>query len=584
VSNSAPVVLLVDDNAELLQALRETSRSRSYQIITTTSPGAALQVLRTQPVAVIVVDEVMPEMSGLELLGIVAKEFPAIGRIVLTGHATLELATRAINEVRVHSFLQKPCKASALRDAIKALLKTPPAEDDQPKTPPNKAARDRDAATGLYTRQALEQLFREQSSAPAGRPDCVIYADIDRLHLINEAHGFEYGDEVIKSFAGLLGSPLLPKSALAARVSGDCFLIALPGCEPRAAKMIASRVRDQAAKVIGGEVSASGKTSEISVSCGVAAVHGTPDGFSRAISAAELACRAAKDRGRNRVELDDANDMSLMVRHRDVLAVGMLREALKNNQFLVYAQKIVALHDTERASGYELLLRLRTGDGSVASYGNYISAAQRYQLLTQVDRWVAERALAMLGPYAMKLQRLDITVSLNVTGQSVGDPDFMRFLTTHLKRSGIPARNLMLELTEQAAVANLRQAGKLLEEFCHTGCRIALDDFGTGSNTLANFKGLPVARVKIDGSFVRDIQTNQRSQATATAIVQLARSIGADTVGEMVETLEAATKLRELGVDFAQGYAFHRPEPLDGVLDQLVKLEERSSRTADLKS
>jgi len=142
----------------------------------------------------------------------------------------------------------------------------------------------------------------------------------------------------------------------------------------------------------------------------------------------------------------------------------------------------------------------------------------------------------------------------------------------------------MLELTEQAAVANLRQAGKLLEEFCHTGCRIALDDFGTGSNTLANFKGLPVARVKIDGSFVRDIQTNQRSQATATAIVQLARSIGADTVGEMVETLEAATKLRELGVDFAQGYAFHRPEPLDGVLDQLVKLEERSSRTADLKS
>ena len=572
-SNSVPVALLVDDNAELLQALRETSRSRSYQIITTTSPGEALQVLRTQPVAVIVVDEVMPEMSGLELLGIVAKEFPAIGRIVLTGHATLELATRAINEVRVHSFLQKPCKASALRDAIKALLKTPPpAEADQPKTPTSEAARDRDSTTGLYTRQALEGLFRERPSAPG--PDCVIYADIDRLHLINEAHGFEYGDEVIKSFAGLLSSPLLPKSALAARVSGDCFLIALPGCEPRAAKMIASRVRDKAAKVIGGKLSASGKASEISVSCGVAAVQGTPDGFSRAISAAELACRAAKDRGRNRVELDDANDMSLVARHRDVLAVGMLREALKSNQFLVYAQKIVPLHDTERPSGYELLLRLKTADGSVASYGNYIGAAQRYQLLTQVDRWVAERALAMLGPYAMKLQRLDITVSLNVTGQSVGDPDFMRFLTTHLKRSGIPARNLMLELTEQAAVANLRQAGKLLEEFCHTGCRIALDDFGTGSNTLANFKGLPVARVKIDGSFVRDIQTNQRSQATATAIVQLARSIGADTVGEMVETLEAATKLRELGVDFAQGYAFHRPEPLDGVLDQLMKIEE----------
>jgi len=569
------VVLLVDDNAKLLQALRETSRSRSYQIITTTSPGAALQVLRTHAVAVIVVDEVMPEMSGLELLGIVVKEFPAIGRIVLTGHATVELTTRAINQVRVHSFLQKPCKASALRTAIKALLKTPPpAEADQLKTPTSEAARDRDAATGLYTRQALERLIREQLSVPAGRPYCVIYADIDRLHLINETHGFEYADEVIKSFAGLLGSPLLPKSALAARVSGDCFLIALPGCAPPAAKMIASRVKDKAAKLIGGMLSGSRKAPEITVSCGVAAARDTPDGFSRAISAAEIACRMAKDRGRNRVEFDDARDMSLVGRHRDVLGVGVLREALENNQFLLYAQKIVALHDTERPSGYELLLRLRMGDGSVASYGNYISAAQRYQLLTQVDRWVVEHALAMLGPYAMRLHRLDISVSLNVTGQSVGDPDFMRFLTTHLKRSGIPARNLMLELTEQAAVANLRQAGKLLEEFCHTGYRIALDDFGTGSNTLSNFKGLPVARVKIDGSFVRDIQTNRRSQATATAIVQLAKSIGADTVGEMVETLEAATKLRELGVDFAQGYAFHRPEPLDGVLDQLMKIEE----------
>src|SRR5246127_1013915 len=221
----------------MLQALRETVRSRSYQIITTTSPREALQVLRTHPVAVIVVDEVMPEMSGLELLGIVAEEFPAIGRIVLTGHATFELATRAINQVQVHGFLQKPCKASALRAAIKALLKTPrPAEADQPKTPTSEAGRDRDAATGLYTRQALERLFREQSSASAAQPYCVIYADIDRLHLINETHGFECGDEVIKSFAGLLGSPLLPKSAFAARVSGDCFLIALRGCEPRAAK------------------------------------------------------------------------------------------------------------------------------------------------------------------------------------------------------------------------------------------------------------------------------------------------------------------------------------------------------------
>src|SRR4029077_10493266 len=167
VAGTVPVVLLVDDDAKLLQALRETAGSRSYQIITTTSPSAALQVLRTHPVAVIVVDEVMPEMSGLQLLAVVVKQYPTIGRVVLTGHATVELATRAINEARVHSFLQKPCKASVLRNAIKELLKTrPPGKPDQSTATTSEEVRDRDAATGLYTRQALERLFREQSSTP----------------------------------------------------------------------------------------------------------------------------------------------------------------------------------------------------------------------------------------------------------------------------------------------------------------------------------------------------------------------------------------------------------------------------------
>lgn len=368
---------------------------------------------------------------------------------------------------------------------------------------------------------------------------------------------------------------MLPKSALVARLSGDCFLIALPGCEPQVAKMIASRVKDTAAKTISGISGASGKGSEISVSCGVAAVRDTPDGFLKAISAAEIACRAAKDRGRNRVEWDDANDASLMRRHGDVLAVGMLREALKNGQFLLYAQKIVSLRDPERPCSYEVLTRLRTADGRIASLGEYILAAQQYQLLIPIDRWIAERALAMLGPYAMRLHRLDITISLNVTDQSVADPDFMQFLTTHLKRSGVPPRSLMLELTEQAAVADLTRAGELLKEFCRGGCGIALDDFGTGSNTLSSFKDLSVARVKIDGSFVRDIHTSRRSEATVKAIIQVAKSIGADTVGELVETPEIANELRELGVDYAQGYAFHRPEPLEGVLEQLMKIEER---------
>jgi diguanylate cyclase (GGDEF)-like protein len=538
----------------------------------------------------------MPEMSGMELLRIMTREFAAVGRIMLTGNATVELATRAINEGHVHSFLQKPCKPAALRGAIKEFLKTTSpapaglaaaastnrvADDpvrstktDRPNSTASEAAGDRDSATGLYTRQALERVFRQQPPVAAGRPGCVIYADIDRFHLINEAHGFEYGDEVIKSFASLLGSPLLPKSAVAARAAGDCFLIALPGCEPRAAQLIASQLKDTAGKMIVGAPGASGTAPEISVSCGIAALEDGADAFSKAISAAEMACRAAKDRGRNRVELHDLNDASLIGRHSDVIAIGVLREALKKGQSLLYAQKIVSLSHPERPCGYELLTRLRTPDGDITSIGQYIRAAQRYQFLTEIDRSIAELAFAMLEPYAVRLHRLDITMSLNVTGQSVGDAEFVQFLATKLQQSGIPPRCLMLELTEQAAVANLARAGELLRELCRSGCRIALDDFGSGSNTLTSFKGLPVARIKIDGSFVRDIQTSPRSQATVTAIVQLAKSIGADTVGEWVETVEIATKLRELGVDYGQGYAFGRPEPLEDVLDQLMKVEE----------
>jgi diguanylate cyclase (GGDEF)-like protein len=592
-----PTVLFVDDDPRVLQALRETARSRQYRIITTSSAQAALRVLRANPIALIVTDEVMPEMSGLELLRIVTKEFPAVGRIMLTGNATVELATRAINEGRVCSFLQKPCKPAVLRGAIKEFLETTspapaglaaastnraggnpgrPTKTDQSNSTASEATGDRDLATGLYTRQALERVFREQPPLPAGRSCCVIYADIDRFHLINEAHGFAYGDEIIKSFAALLGSPLLPKSALSARAAGDCFLIALPGCEPRAAQLIASQLKDTAGKMTVATPGASGTAPEISLSCGIAVLADGADAFSKAISAAEMACRAAKDRGRNRVELDDPNDASLVGRHSDVIAVGMLREAIKKGQSLLYAQKIVSLSHPERPCGYELLTRLRTPDGDITSIGEYLRAAQRYQLLTQLDRSIAELALAMLEPHAERLHRLGITMSLNVTGQSVGDSEFVQFLATKLKQSGMLSRCLMLELTEQAAVANLARAGELLRELCRSGCRIALDDFGSGSNTLTSFKGLPVARIKIDGSFVRDIQTSQRSQATVTAIVQLAKSIGADTVGEWVETAEIATKLRELGVDYGQGYAFGRPEPLEDVLDQLMKVEEPS--------
>jgi EAL domain-containing protein (putative c-di-GMP-specific phosphodiesterase class I) len=300
-----------------------------------------------------------------------------------------------------------------------------------------------------------------------------------------------------------------------------------------------------------------------------------PQGLARALAAAEQACKSAKKKGRNRVELYACEDDSMMRRHDDVVAVGQLRAAFKNDRLLLYAQKIVPLQNPSLPGGYEILLRLRGPDDSIVAPGALINAAQRYQLLPTVDRWVVERALQMLTPYRSLLKSRGMSISINVSGQSIGDEDFIRRFTEQLKAANLPLGSITVEITEQAAVTNLARANDMIKKLKTMGCRLALDDFGTGANSLTNLKSLDIARVKIDGSFVRDIVTEQRSQVTVRAIVELAKGFAIDTVAEFVENKAIADAVRKLGVDYAQGYAFGKPEPLKEVLEKLSSEESR---------
>jgi len=313
----------------------------------------------------------------------------------------------------------------------------------------------------------------------------------------------------------------------------------------------------------------------VSISCGVAALVAMPQGLARALAAAELACKSAKKHGRNRVEQYACEDESMMRRHEDVVAVGQLRCAIKSDRLLLYAQRIVPLQKRELPESYEILLRLRGPDESIIAPGALITAAQRYQLLPAVDRWVGERALQMLTPYRGMLRSRGISVSINLSGQSIGDEAFIARFTDQLRAANLPRGSIFVEITEQAAVTNLARANDMVQRLNAMGCRLALDDFGTGTNSLTNLKSLDVARVKIDGSFVRDILTSQRSRATVRAVVELARGFGIDTVAEFVETKEVAKAVRELGVDYAQGYAFSIPEPLQDVLERLNRDESK---------
>ena len=428
-----------------------------------------------------------------------------------------------------------------------------------------------DLMTGLHTRDGLEQMYRRLPAE--SEPNCsVIYIDVDHMSVVNELHGFELGNELIVRIADLMAPPLLPAAALAARIAGDRFAIILPDSSTSAATAIAAQLQSAATRLVIGPAQ---EVVEVSISCGVAALVAMPQGLARALAAAELACKSAKKHGRNRVEQYACEDESMMRRHEDVIAVGQLRCAIKSDRLLLYAQRIVPLQKRELPESYEILLRLRGPDESIIAPGALITAAQRYQLLPAVDRWVGERALQMLTPYRGMLRSRGISVSINLSGQSIGDEAFIARFTDQLRAANLPRGSIFVEITEQAAVTNLARANDMVQRLNAMGCRLALDDFGTGTNSLTNLKSLDVARVKIDGSFVRDILTSQRSRATVRAVVELARGFGIDTVAEFVETKEVAKAVRELGVDYAQGYAFSIPEPLQDVLERLNRDESK---------
>lgn len=424
-----------------------------------------------------------------------------------------------------------------------------------------------DLMTGLYTRSGLDQMFGAAGAAAGDAEQSVLYLDIDHMHVANELHGFELGNELIVRVADLLSVPNLPPDAAAARISGDRFAVVLPGSTCEEAARIAERLQAAAAQIA---IGPPGDGFDVSLSCGISILLPLPEGLARAIAAAEIACKTAKSRGRNRVEIYKFEDGSMMRRHHDALAVGQLRSALKSDRLLLFAQRIHPLQNPSLAGGYELLLRLRDPDGALVAPGPLIEAAQRYRILPAVDRWVIQRALQILAPYRSMLKSRELGMSINVSGQSIGDETFIQQLAQLLADARLPRNCVAIELTEQAAISNMAHAAAMVRRLGALGCRFALDDFGTGSNSLAYLKALQVNRVKIDGGFVRDVLTNRNSHATVRAIVELARSMGIETVAEFVETAEIAAEMQQMGVDYAQGYAFGKPEPLEELLKRLA--------------
>jgi diguanylate cyclase (GGDEF)-like protein len=423
-----------------------------------------------------------------------------------------------------------------------------------------------DPATGLLTRPAFEKRAQSQLEQSQGDSHCIIYVDIDRLHVLNENLGMHVGDEVIVRVAEVIRRSLAPRM-VAARISGDRYAVFLAATTTDAAQAFAEGLRDGLARL--GYFSG-GQAVEVSASFGVAQVAEGRHPFAHALAAAEIACKAAKDRGRDRVEIYEDADQSIVRRYTDVTLVGTLRSALVEDRFRLEAQTIVPLNGAAPGPKFELLLRMTDEAGESISPERFFSAAERYQLAPAIDRWVVRRVLQTLAPHVAELTARRACFAVNISGQSLGDPDFCAFLEETLRESGLPPRLLAFELTETAAVANIVRAEALMRRLRELGCDVALDDFGRGLSSLGYLKALPVTFLKIDGSLVRDVVGDERSQAMLSAIVRLAGAMGLKTVAECVESEEIRSITRGLGVEYGQGFAIGRPAPLDQVI-QVVR-------------
>ncbi|MFO1400490.1 MAG: GGDEF domain-containing phosphodiesterase [Steroidobacteraceae bacterium] len=392
----------------------------------------------------------------------------------------------------------------------------------------------------------------------------VVYVNLDQLHAVNELAGFARGDEVIRAVGRLLQSGLLPAGSIASRLSGDRYAAVLFDHTLNQARGWADKAR-RAIEALQVE----GRPARVTASLGVA-VMARDTGFERALAAAETACRAAKDRGRNRVEIFETGDASMIRRQADVRDSRTIVDALENERLELHAQPIADLRDPLPARQFEVLLRLRGADGKLRSIGHYLHALERYQLFDRVDRWVVERTLATLEPQVQRLQACGARFAVNITGQSLSDAGFADFVRGEIGRRGVPGALLCLEFTETAAVRDLEATRRFIKRVAELGCRLALDDFGTGVSSLMHLKELAVHRIKIDGGFIRDVLTNARSEALVRALAQIAGHIGMETVGEFIESRQVAEFLRTLGVQYGQGYLFGRARPLGEVLDDLL--------------
>ena len=418
-----------------------------------------------------------------------------------------------------------------------------------------------DALTGLINRREFEHRVERAIENASGQAatHALLYLDLDQFKVVNDTCGHAAGDELLQQLAQILLSSVRHRDTLG-RLGGDEFGMLLENCPMDKAVDIANNLLSA---IDNFRFTWADNTFTLGISIGVVPIDRSTIDIASTMSAADAACYIAKESGRNQVQIAHMGDRRLQQRHGEMQWVARLNRAIKRDQFALYFQPIIPCTNKSGSSRHvEILVRLIDDDGTVIAPGAFLPAAEKYNLVTSIDRWVIGHSLAWLAENTNNEAALT-TLFINLSGQAIGSPDMLKFIIDKVEETGAAPEQVIFEVTETAAITNITSATSFMLTLRGCGFRFSLDDFGSGLSSFTYLKKLPVDFLKIDGVFVRDILSDPVDYAMVKAISELGQLLGKEIIAKFVETLELADELRNMGVNHMQGHAYGKPQPLN---------------------
>jgi diguanylate cyclase (GGDEF)-like protein/PAS domain S-box-containing protein len=422
-----------------------------------------------------------------------------------------------------------------------------------------------DALTGLVNRRCFEDHMTSAiAAADTGQQHVLCYIDLDQFKIVNDTCGHIAGDQLLRNLAEILLSEIRVTDILA-RLGGDEFGILFYHCSLMQANHVVERIHDrlQSFRFLWQDNNFS-----VGASFGLVAIDETSEDLAQVLGAADAACYAAKDAGRNRIHLYRLEDDELARQRSERLWISRINQAIEEDRFQLYAQEIAPIEPTTSNDQrhVEILLRMVDRNGALIPPGCFIPAAERYGLMTELDRVVIKTFFQSYAKACLSLsgKPLDNCLyAINLSARSLNDEQFIDFVKTQFAQYRVPPEVICFEITETAAISNLTKASQLIQELKQMGCHFALDDFGSGMNCFAYLKQLTIDYLKIDGSFIKNIDQEPIDQELVACMNRIAHVLGAKTVAEWVENDATLQTLRDIGIDYGQGFGISKPKPLE---------------------